>query len=441
MTKSMLLAGSPAPLRDLSPRILGEERTELGHRVFLSGWRGFLLAIGGFSLVAVIALLDFVTGPEVSFAIFYLVPIALGAWWGGFSQGILLSMACALSWQGVEIAEGSTSAPGIQLWNGIARFGIFIITSSLLSRLRISLFLEKKLARSDSLTGAANGRTFYESVSHTVEHALRTDRPVTLAYLDLDYFKWINDNLGHAAGDNVLCQLVQVIQHNIRTIDLLARLGGDEFALLLVDCNDDEARASLERIRERFVQEMIKKKWPVTLSIGAVTFPHPGRDVDAMVRKVDEVMYRAKKAGKNRIVHQNVEPDEPSSENSKVFERRATARVLCDRVARVRSKDEQQCLDEFARVRDISASGLCLFLERAMPENTLLAIEPLHECGAVTLVVRVMWAVEENGGWLHECVLPNRLSSEELRLWIEEKAAQSCHDIYLDEGEKVGSHV
>lgn len=433
MSKSTKSAGSPAPLRDMSERLLGQDRAELGHRVFFAGWRGFLLAVGGFSLVAIIGFFDYITGPEMSFAIFYLVPIALGAWWGGFAQGILLSMVCAVSWQAVEIAEGSTMAPGIQLWNGIARFGIFVITSSLLSRLRLSLFLEKKLARSDSLTGAANGRTFYESVSLTVEHALRASQPVSLAYLDLDNFKWINDNLGHAAGDQLLCKLVQVIQHNIRALDLLARLGGDEFALLLVDCDELEARASLERIRERFVQEMIKSKWPVTVSVGAVTFDHPGRDVDAMVRKVDEVMYRAKKAGKNRIVHENMEPEDPLMEGSKVYERRAAARVLCDRVARVRAKDEQQSLDEFARVRDISASGLCLFLERQMPENTLLAIEPLHECGAVTLVVRVMWAVEENGGWLHECVLPNRLATEELQCWIEEKASHSCSDMYLEE--------
>jgi len=394
--------------------------------------RGFLLAVGGFGLVAVIGMFDFVTGPELSFAIFYLIPIALGAWLGGFSQGILLSMACAISWQIVEIEEGSTVAPMIQLWNGIARFGIFVVTSSLLSRLRLSLFIEKKLARSDQLTGAANGRTFYETVSLTVEHALRDDRPITLAYLDLDNFKWINDNLGHAAGDQVLCELVMVIQRNIRTVDLLARLGGDEFAVLLSDCGAPDSRATLDRIRERFVEEMRKRQWPVTISIGAVTFPNPARDVDAMVRQVDELMYRAKKAGKNRLIHESFGelPDEDSMERTKLIERRATARVLCDRVARVRSKEEGENLDEFARVRDISASGLCLFLERKMPEDTLLAIEPLHECGAVTLVVRVMWSVEENGGWLHECVLPNRLTAGEMQFWIQEQTAESCHDCY-----------
>ncbi|MBI2807858.1 MAG: diguanylate cyclase [Planctomycetes bacterium] len=430
MIKPNMISESSQKALKGSPRLLGQDHARHADQVFLGGWHGLVLGVACLALVAIIALLDLATGPELSFAIFYLVPIALAAWWGGFAQGILFSVACAVGWHFVEAADGSTFTPAIQLWNGTARFGIFIITSSLLSRLRLSLYLEKKLARSDPLTGAVNGRTFYEKFSLTIEHALRANQPLTLAYIDLDQFKWINDNLGHPVGDRLLCDLVRVVQENTRAIDLLARLGGDEFALLLTDCGEADARATLERIRERFVQETRKKKWPVTLSIGAATFSTPARDIDSLVRKVDELMYRAKKAGKNRVVHQNMGESVEVKAPSKLIERRATARVLCDRMARIRSRDDQPCHDEFARVRDISASGLCLFLESPMAENTLLAIEPLHECGAVTLVVRVMWSVEENGGWLHECVLPNRLTSEELRFWVNETTAESCHDCF-----------
>jgi diguanylate cyclase (GGDEF)-like protein len=422
---------APRPRSD-SNLVLGNERAQLAGCVFLDSWRGLLLAIGGFALVAVIAVLDYLNGPELSFAIFYLAPIALGAWWGGFAQGILFSMACALSWQLVEIAEGSTIGPITQLWNGTARFGVFVITSSLLSRLRVSLFLEKKLARSDPLTGAANGRTFYERVSQTAERLLRTNQPMTLAYLDLDNFKWLNDKVGHFAGDQALCDLVRTIQLNIRATDLLARLGGDEFALLLPECTEFDARAVLERIQERFGQEMARKEWPVTMSVGAMTFPQPVRDVDAMVRRVDELMYRAKKAGKDCIVHHLLHDSDEEIEiaPAKVMERRATARILCDKPARVRSEDELlDDLDEYARVRDISASGLCLRLERRLPEQTLLAVEPLHECGAKTLLIRVQWALQDgDGAWLHGCALSHRLSPQELQLWLSEQTAESCHD-------------
>ncbi len=412
--------------------LLGKERAELVSRVFLDGLHGLLLTLGGALLVGFIALLDYWTGPELSFAIFYLVPIALAAWWGGFAQGILMSMACAVSWQMVEIAEGSTAAPSIHVWNGCARFGVFVITSSLLSRLRVSLYLEKKLARSDPLTGAANGRTFYENVSLAVERTLRSGQPLTLAYLDLDNFKWLNDKRGHSAGDEALCDLVRTVNLGIRGTDLFARLGGDEFALLLPECGPEAAKAILERVQHSFDEVMAKKEWPVTLSVGAMTFPQPLRDVDALVRRVDDLMYRAKKAGKNRIVHLVLRDSEREVEmaEAKVTERRATARVLCDRPARIRHEGDADSFDEFARVRDISASGLCLHLEHQLPEQTLLAIEPLHECGAKTLLVRVMWASYDHGVWLHECVLPNRLSSEELALWVRKQSAESLYDIH-----------
>ena len=119
---------------------------------------------------------------------------------------------------------------------------------------------------------------------------------------------------------------------------------------------------------------------------------------------------------------------ESDAEKSQVIERRAMARAVCDRVARIRSKNEHECDDEFARVRDISASGLCLVLERQLDEHTLLAVEPLHETGAKTLLVRVLWATRDDGGWMHECVLPNRLSNDELALWVNEQTAESLHE-------------
>ena len=78
---------------------------------------------------------------------------------------------------------------------------------------------------------------------------------------------------------------------------------------------------------------------------------------------------------------------------------------------------------------DISAGGLCLRLERQLAVHTLLAVEPLHDCGAKTLLIRVAWAVQDNqNGWLHGCVLSHRLSAEELELWLREQTAESCHD-------------
>lgn len=409
--------------------LLGSERSEMVGRIFTNGLYSLLLLGGCGALVALIGVIDYYSGTEMAFGIVYMVPISLAAWYGGFAHGLLMAMACALSWEYVEHAEGRVTQPVFIVWNGVTRFGVFVFTASLLSRLRVSIVLEKKLARSDALTGAANGRTFYEQVALAIERSLRHDKPLTLAYFDLDNFKQLNDQLGHSAGDQALCDLVHSVNDGIRATDLFARLGGDEFALLLPETAEEEAKIILGRIQRTFGRQMASKKWNVTISIGAMTFPEPMRDVDALVRRVDELMYRAKKEGRNRIIHLALGHTDHNIEigASKSVARRATARVLCDRKARVRNAGEPGA-DEYAQVRDISASGLCIHLEKKLAEQTVLAIEPLHECGAKTLVARVMWVLPDNGGWLHECVLPNRLNPDELELWVNEQSAESVSD-------------
>src|SRR5205823_5590777 len=108
-----------------------------------------------------------------------------------------------------ECAHASDAPLAILLWKGLLRFGFFAVVSSMLCRLRDSMLRERAMARTDPLTGAANGRTFYERVSLERERTLRSRRPLTLAYLDLDDFKRVNDQFGHAAGDEVLRQVTQ----------------------------------------------------------------------------------------------------------------------------------------------------------------------------------------------------------------------------------------
>jgi diguanylate cyclase (GGDEF)-like protein len=397
-------------------------------RAFLGGGGGLLLALGGLLLTGLIGWLDHATGHKLSFAIFYLIPIACGAWWGGFPHGILLALAATLAWHGVEALDGPAVHPGVALWNGVVRFGLFVITSSLLSRLRISMLYEQALARTDSLTGAANGRTFYERVCLEVERSLRTLRPLTLAYLDLDNFKRLNDERGHWAGDEALCDVAQTIHRGLRATDVLARLGGDELALLLPDTGGAEAVALLARLQEMLGEEMARKGWPVTLSVGAATFLRPTVDVDVMVRHVDALMYAAKRGGKARIEHEVVADIEATVPVGSHVERRATARVLSRRLAKVRPEGEPGCPDEFAQVRHVSADGITLCLEREVPAQTLLTVEPLYACGARTLLARVAWtAPGTDGTWLHGCELSTRLSEEEVRCWLAEHPAEPAH--------------
>jgi diguanylate cyclase (GGDEF)-like protein len=400
---------SPPPLPDTVP-----PRSALAGP--LGGLYEILLLVSGGLLVALIAQLDYCTGPQLSFNIFYLIPVAACAWWGGFSHGILLALAASLAWCLVDALENPLLPLVAELWNGITRFGTLSLTASLVSRLHTGMIRERCLARTDPLTGAANGRTFYEAAALEAERARRTGQPLTLAYLDLDDFKQLNDRLGHAAGDAALVHAVSTVRQQLRTSDLLARLGGDEFALLLPNTNADGAVALLRRMQAILGQEMHRQALPVTFSIGAITFGRPSSDVDLMIRRIDALMYQAKVRGKGRIEHTVAWDMSPAADEPQPLERRATARVLCNRVARVRPEG-QETIDEYATVRDISAVGVGLHVEKEFAMDTQVIVEPLC-AGVKALLVRVRRVTREGGGFLHGCELSVRLSDEELQRWV-----------------------
>jgi diguanylate cyclase (GGDEF)-like protein len=374
-----------------------------------------LLVLAGLALVALTALIDYATGPDLSFAVFYLVPIAIGAWWGGFADGILLALASTAAWHFVEGLEHPQLHAGVRLWNGIVRFCFFVITSSLLSRLRVAMRREQALARTDPLTGVANGRTFYESAHREIGRSAEGYRPFTLAYLDVDDFKQVNDRCGHSAGDALLRDVAETIQKELRPGDLLARLGGDEFALLLPATETAAAQAVLAHLRAILRSKAAESNWPVTFSIGAATFLSPPRDVDLMVRRVDGLMYEVKRGGKDCLRHETVLA--PDSEQAGPSERRAVVRVLCNLPARVIFNGGPDDEAGFATIRAVTADSVRLHLDRRVEESTLVTIEPLCEGRLKTLLARVLSASQEADGWLHGCELSNHLSPDELHDW------------------------
>jgi diguanylate cyclase (GGDEF)-like protein len=370
------------------------------------------------ALCAAVALVDYGPGQRLSCLLFYLLPVALAAWWGGFAAGVLLAVAAALLRALVCAAHGVDQPPAVQLWDGAVHFGIFTLSCSLVSRLRQALAREHALARTDPITGAANGRTFYERVDSEARRGQRSGRPLTLAYLDVDNFKEVNDRLGHPAGDELLREVALVIREQSRTGDLAARLGGDEFALLLPETDAAGAAAMLGRLRETLLRRVAARKWPVTFSIGAATFPRPASDVDELVGVADRLMYRAKHGGKDRLVHEVVQGRAPAGPARAGRERRAAVRQLCGRTARVTAAGALEEREWLALVRDISPCGMGLWADYRLPEGALLTVELLSAGTAATPLARVVRVVAEDGGWLHGCVLAARLSDGELREWL-----------------------
>jgi diguanylate cyclase (GGDEF)-like protein/PAS domain S-box-containing protein len=168
-------------------------------------------------------------------------------------------------------------------------------------KLRIALENEKNLARLDFLTQIPNRRAFSEILQAETARSRRYKRPLTLAYIDLDHFKQINDQLGHEIGDELLRLIARTIQDNVRATDTISRLGGDEFALLLPETGREEACGVIAKLRTILLEKVGERKWPVTFSIGVATFAKPGESVAQLVKVADDLMYSAKTEGKNRV--------------------------------------------------------------------------------------------------------------------------------------------
>jgi diguanylate cyclase (GGDEF)-like protein len=165
--------------------------------------------------------------------------------------------------------------------------------------LKNTLELKEQLAKTDFLTGVTNARSFFELADLEINRAKRYQHPFTLAYIDLDNFKTVNDTYGHLIGDSLLRLVADTIRNNIRVTDVYARLGGDEFAVLLPETNPEQSEIAINKVQTQLLDEMKKNNWPVTFSIGAVTFLTPPESVDEMIKKADNLMYSAKKNGKN----------------------------------------------------------------------------------------------------------------------------------------------
>lgn len=259
----------------------------------------------GICAVLAIGLIDYFTGEELSLSIFYLLPIALVSWSSRKWDGILVSALSAGAWYAADVYSGHAySHYIIPVWNAAVRLAFFVTTSILISVVRTRLEQEKVLARKDFLTGAVSSRGFYELVQKELERAGRYKHPFSLAYIDLDNFKVVNDTLGHLVGGHVLRVAARVVSDAVRSTDTVARLGGDEFAVLLPETGQESARAVISRLIPSFMKVMQESGWPVTLSIGVVTFISCPASVDEAVKRADDVMYEVKNAGKNNTKYE-----------------------------------------------------------------------------------------------------------------------------------------
>jgi diguanylate cyclase (GGDEF)-like protein len=238
------------------------------------------------------------------------VPVVLTAWYAGRGYAILIALVSSAAW----LAAGITGRMYhehtlVLLWNDMMELCLFLFAAYVISALRGRLDREQELARTDQLTGIANRRRFGELADAEIRRSRRYSEPFTVIYLDIDNFKNVNDTLGHSEGDRLLRQVAETITAAIRESDTVARLGGDEFGLLLPETAGDAAVTVANKIHAG-LKGQVEQHWPVTFSIGMVTYLEAPASTDEMIRVADRLMYEVKDSGKDELRHLVVSENE-----------------------------------------------------------------------------------------------------------------------------------
>jgi len=268
--------------------------------------KGGIIALAFLSVV-LLGVADELTGSEIVFTLLYLGPIALATWFAGLLPGLLVAAAAGFEWVVADLLTGPAySHPLIRYWNALAEIGVLLTFTLLLAKLRKHRASERALARMDPLTGVANWRSFREAAHLELERMRRYPRPLTVAYLDLDGFKAVNDEFGHGVGDALLVLVADTLRLAVRHVDMVARLGSDEFVLLLPETGSATAERLVARLREDLAQAMQRDGWPVTFSVGVVTFKNAPESVDEMIRRADRLLYAVKGEGRGDLRHEVV---------------------------------------------------------------------------------------------------------------------------------------
>lgn len=249
--------------------------------------------------------LDGVTGPYYSFTSPYLVTLCLTTWClgriAGLTSGaITIAVTLYINSSSDDLSAQLSLVPAIATaWNTSMRVLGVVFLILLVSAFRRTFDQEYANALIDPLTGLGNRRSFQRECKRQASLALRDKRILLCGVIDLDDFKAVNDQHGHAAGDLALCAFARALDTAVRPYDVTARLGGDEFAFCLTVQDEADGSKKADQIYQLLVATLQASTWQSTFSLGAAT----GRHFEQTLRVADKVMYEAKASGKNTFIY------------------------------------------------------------------------------------------------------------------------------------------
>lgn len=234
----------------------------------------------------------------LEFSPFYLVPVSFFSWFIGKRVGLAVAILSVVSSFVVRVRDAPN---GVAYWDALILSTLYIAATLMIVQLKRLYERERDLSRVDPLTRIGNRRALFEAASQARSLAERTQAPLSVCYVDVDNFKWVNDQLGHTTGDQVLALTATTLARALRPSDVVARVGGDEFAVLLPGMHQNDAARIMRRAAEQLQSAMEQHGWRVTFSIGISSFHPPLASVLEMLAEADKAMYVEKKKRRQHL--------------------------------------------------------------------------------------------------------------------------------------------
>ena len=272
---------------------------------------GILNNIETILFIVIFSIIIFIFGVnENQYKLLYLFIIITTTIESGMKQGLIVSCISSLILLSMDIYMAPNLVINTYFENDLILAGIFILTAWPLGfYVKVEeqhIKMLENLANIDGLTELYNHRYFYDTLIEKIKNGEMDNKPISMIFIDVDYFKQYNDMFGHQRGDYVLKKIGEIIKENSRDGDVAARYGGEEFAVILPNTSEEQALSVAENLRKKiettyFEGEESQPKGKITASMGVSVYPDKAKDEIELIKSADDALYRAKFFNKNRV--------------------------------------------------------------------------------------------------------------------------------------------